>query len=66
MVKERKVLIPKPSSFFLRVQCRGCGNEQTIFSHPASVVKCSVCGMTLATPTGGKGRVEAKVLKVIS
>jgi len=42
---------------FLRVQCDGCGNEQTVYSHSTTRVRCVVCGKTLVIPTGGKARI---------
>ena len=39
---------------FLRVKCADCGSEQIVFHRPSTIVKCAVCGSTLATPTGGK------------
>nr|6SKF_Ax Chain Ax, 30S ribosomal protein S27e [Thermococcus kodakarensis]6SKG_Ax Chain Ax, 30S ribosomal protein S27e [Thermococcus kodakarensis] len=59
-----KNLIPMPRSRFLRVKCIDCGNEQIVFSHPATPVRCLVCGATLVEPTGGKGIIKAKVLEV--
>ncbi|NPA24083.1 MAG: 30S ribosomal protein S27e [Crenarchaeota archaeon] len=59
----RDVLIPKPRSRFLKVRCPNCGNEQIIFSHVSIVVRCLVCGNTLATPTGGKAQILATVVK---
>jgi len=41
---------------FLLVKCE-CGNEQRIFSHASTEVKCQVCGRLLATPTGGKATI---------
>jgi len=63
VVKKRKILIPQPTSKFLRVRCPDCGNEQIIFNKPAIVVRCLVCGRVLARPTGGKGIIEAKIIK---
>ncbi len=51
---------------FLRVVCPDCENKQIIFSHPSTVVKCLVCGRTLAEPTGGKGKIKAKIVEVLS
>ncbi len=59
-------LIPMPKSRFLKVQCEKCKNEQIIFSKPSMVVKCLVCENVLAEPTGGSGRISAKILKIIS
>ncbi len=53
-----------PTSKFLKVKCPDCENVQIIFDHPSTVVKCLVCGRTLAEPTGGKGLIKAKVLEV--
>lgn len=50
---------------FLKVRCNDCGNEQMVFSHAGSVVKCLVCGKTLATPRGGKAEIRAVVLGVV-
>jgi small subunit ribosomal protein S27e len=50
---------------FLKVKCNGCKNEQVIFSKPAGEVKCLVCGEVLATNTGGKAHVGAKVIRPV-
>ncbi len=60
-----KELIPKQKTKFLRIKCLGCGNEQHVFSHASTVVKCMVCEKVLLEPTGGKAKlINAKVLKV--
>ncbi|MHB8396479.1 MAG: 30S ribosomal protein S27e [Thermoplasmataceae archaeon] len=38
---------------FVKIKCRDCSNEQIIFSRISTKVSCSVCGSTLAEPTGG-------------
>ncbi|HDJ25723.1 MAG TPA: 30S ribosomal protein S27e [Candidatus Bathyarchaeota archaeon] len=58
-----KELIPKPRSKFLRVRCPRCGNEQIIFSHATTRVKCFVCGTQLAEPRGGKAKILGVVVK---
>ncbi len=50
---------------FLRVKCEKCKNEQVIFERPSNIVKCLVCGETLAEPSGGKAMVKAKILGVV-
>jgi small subunit ribosomal protein S27e len=47
---------------FVKVKCEKCKNEQMVFMRAASVVKCLVCGEILAEPTGGKARLNVKVL----
>ncbi|HJM13347.1 MAG TPA: 30S ribosomal protein S27e [Candidatus Thalassarchaeaceae archaeon] len=38
---------------FLKVSCRDCGNESTIFDRASTTIACSICGSTLAEPSGG-------------
>lgn len=54
------------TSQFLKVKCNDCGSEQVIFENLASTANCLVCGKLLATPTGGKAKVLAKVVKSFS
>lgn len=56
--------IPKPRSLFLQVKCPDCGNEQVIFSSVASIVRCNICGSTLAEPTGGKANIKGEVVNI--
>lgn len=54
-------------SRFLRIKCN-CGNEQNVFGHATSDVKCLVCGETLARPTGSRIKIaegKGKVVKVL-
>ncbi len=62
MQKER-ILIPKPKSMFMLVQCAACGNEQVIFSHATMDINCKSCGGALANKTGGKAIIKAKSSK---
>ncbi len=65
MVKRRKILVPQPKSKFILVQCPDCNNEQIIFDHASIEVRCIICGRILARPTGGKAKIEAKILKIL-
>ena len=47
---------------FLKVRCSDCGNEQLVYSHASTTVRCQVCSKTLAVPRGGKAEVKATVL----
>ncbi len=52
------------TSSFVKVKCE-CKNEQIIFEKAATAVKCLVCGNVLAEPTGGKAKINAKVLGAV-
>ncbi len=58
-------IMPKPRSIFLQVKCPDCGNEQTIFSHVATVVRCNICSAILAEPTGGKAQLKGEVVNIL-
>ncbi|MHA2104775.1 MAG: 30S ribosomal protein S27e [Candidatus Hodarchaeales archaeon] len=56
----------KPSRF-LQVKCEKCENEQIIFSHAKSSIKCRICDEIIAEPTGGKAQlINATVLNTLS
>ena len=55
--------IREPTSRFVKVRCQKCKNEQIMFNKASTVVRCLVCGTVLATPTGGKCSIKARVLE---
>jgi small subunit ribosomal protein S27e len=63
MVKRERILIPKPRSSFLLVQCPNCGGERIVFSYSTIPIKCNNCGAPLARNTGGKCEILGTVLK---
>jgi small subunit ribosomal protein S27e len=63
MVKQVEDYIIKPSSKFVKVRCKKCGNEQVIFNKASTIVKCIKCGETLALPTGGKAKILAEIVE---
>ena len=59
-------IILEPKSRFIKVRCPKCKNEQIIFGKPACHVKCLVCEKIITESTGGKGRIKARILEVLS
>ncbi|MDR0318634.1 MAG: 30S ribosomal protein S27e [Nitrososphaerota archaeon] len=64
-MSEWNKLIPTPSSNLLRVKCFKCGNEQLVFSHATNQVTCNVCNEILATPAGGKAKINGEILSAL-
>lgn len=58
-------IIQNPKSRFLKVRCPKCKNEQIIFGKASRVVKCLICSNVLCEPTGGKAKVNVRVLEVL-
>ena len=54
------------SNSFLKVSCRDCGSESTIFSRATTAIACDVCSATLTKPAGGKaGLVGCTVVETL-
>ncbi|MFW9799460.1 MAG: 30S ribosomal protein S27e [Candidatus Thorarchaeota archaeon] len=51
-------IVQQPRSRFLRVKCLECENEQIIFAHASTEVKCLNCDKVLARPRGGRAKLE--------
>jgi len=51
-------IVQQPKSRFLKVKCLDCENEQIIFGHATTEVKCLKCEKVLAKPSGGKAKLE--------
>ena len=55
----------KSRANFIKIRCKKCKNEQTIFEKAASDIKCLVCGELVSKSTGGKSKLIAQPLEVI-
>jgi small subunit ribosomal protein S27e len=64
-MKRENILIPKPKSNFLSVQCTGCKEKQVIFSHATSDINCKSCGNPIAKKTGGRANVLGEILTTL-
>ncbi|HLC51615.1 MAG TPA: 30S ribosomal protein S27e [Candidatus Nanoarchaeia archaeon] len=54
-----------PNSKFIKVRCASCKNEQIIFGNASTAITCLVCNKEVASPTGGKAKIAARVLEVL-
>jgi len=65
-IKMVELNIKGPSSRFVKVGCSKCKNEQIIFGKAITKVDCLVCGELLAESSGGKSRINGKVIEVLN
>ncbi|MBD3210789.1 30S ribosomal protein S27e [Candidatus Micrarchaeota archaeon] len=47
---------------FVKVKCE-CGNEQNLFSHTTTEIRCSSCSEPLAHPTGGRAVIHGEIVE---
>jgi len=55
-----------PKSRFMKIRCDKCKNEQIVFDKISTAVNCLVCNEVLAKPSGGKAKIKAQILEVLS
>lgn len=61
-MKRESIMIPKPKSAFLSVQCAKCGEKSVVFSHTTLDISCKSCGETLAERSGSRAIISGKIL----
>ena len=61
-MKRESIMIPKPRSSFLSVQCEKCGEKAVVFSHTTTDINCKSCGEPLAAKSGSLAMISGKVL----
>ena len=64
-MKKDHVLIPEPNSKFQKIKCSECEEEQVIYSHTTTVIKCNSCGNPIAQPTGSKAKLFGKISETV-
>jgi len=57
--------IKEPKSKFIKLRCPKCKNEQIVFGKPSTQIKCLICDKILVEPSGGKGKIKARILEVL-
>lgn len=61
-MKREGIMIPKPRSAFLSVQCEKCGEKAVVFSHTTTNINCKSCGELLAEKSGSLASITGKIL----
>lgn len=61
-MKRNSIMIPKPRSAFLSIQCEKCGEKAVVFSHTTTNISCKSCGELLAEKSGSLAIITGKVL----
>jgi small subunit ribosomal protein S27e len=64
-MKKENILIPKPKSNFLSVQCTSCQETQVIFSHATIDINCKSCVNPIAKKTGVKAIILGEIINAL-
>jgi small subunit ribosomal protein S27e len=65
MMRKNNIMIPKPRSNFLAVQCTECEEKRVVFTHTTTDVYCKSCGQLIAKKTSAKANILGKVLGIL-
>ncbi|HZC20812.1 MAG TPA: 30S ribosomal protein S27e [Nitrososphaeraceae archaeon] len=61
-MRKNNIMIPKPHSNFISVQCIQCGENRVIFSHTTTDIYCKSCGQLIANKSGSRANILGKIL----
>ncbi|HET6800559.1 MAG TPA: 30S ribosomal protein S27e [Nitrososphaeraceae archaeon] len=64
-MRKDTIMIPKPRSNFLSVQCTKCEEQKVIFSHTTMDLFCKSCGELIAKKTGARANILGKIINTI-
>jgi small subunit ribosomal protein S27e len=62
---KENILIPKPNSAFLNIQCSKCGENNIIYSHTTSNIYCKSCNELIAERSGGKAKINGNTISAL-
>lgn len=52
-------------SRFVKVTCTKCSSSQVFFGDSKTTVTCNSCGNVLATPQGGRARIDGEIKEIL-
>ncbi len=61
----KNILIPKPNSSFILVQCNKCEKKRVIFTYTTTDINCESCHELIAKKTGARANILGKVLNTL-
>lgn len=65
MMKKHNIMIPKPRSNFVKVECESCKNVKIIYTYSTKPIFCASCNSELIINTGGQAKILGKVLETL-
>jgi small subunit ribosomal protein S27e len=65
MLRRNNIMIPKPRSNFISVQCTKCEEKKVIFTHTTTEIYCKNCGQLIAKTAGSRAKILGKVLNTL-
>jgi small subunit ribosomal protein S27e len=64
-MRRDNIMVPKPRSKFISIQCPNCSEKRVIFTYTTTDVYCKSCAELVAKKTGAKADILGKVVSVL-
>jgi small subunit ribosomal protein S27e len=64
-MKKHTIMIPKPRSNFIKVECDICKNVRVMYTFSTQRILCTSCNAELIQSTGGQAKIFGKVLETL-
>ncbi len=64
-MNKNNILIPKPKSKYLSVQCNHCNEKMIIYSHTTVDMTCKSCNEIIAKHRGGMAKILGNVISTM-
>lgn len=65
MMKKHNIMIPKPRSNFVKVECEKCNTTRILYTYSTKPILCSSCNSELLINTGGQAEIVGKILETL-
>jgi len=65
IVKKHNIMIPKPRSHFVKVECDSCKNIKVLYTFGTKPISCPSCNAELLVNTGGQARILGNILETL-
>ncbi|MGI0000993.1 MAG: 30S ribosomal protein S27e [Nitrososphaeraceae archaeon] len=64
-MKKDNIMIPKPRSHFVKVECNSCKNIKVLYTYSTKPILCPSCNAELLVNTGGQAKLLGNILETL-
>ncbi|WP_458719460.1 zinc finger domain-containing protein [Candidatus Nitrosocosmicus sp. R] len=64
-MKKHNIMIPKPRSHFVKVECDSCKNIKVLYTFGTKPISCPSCNAELLVNTGGQAKILGNILETL-
>jgi small subunit ribosomal protein S27e len=64
-MKKHNIMIPKPRSNFVKIECESCQNTMILYTYSTKAILCKSCNAEISINTGGQSQIKGKILETL-